>query len=58
MSDNTYRPDEIARDFGETVLPEGVEHGTYRAAIRTSCTCKKCVAKRAKIRKRNLKWRR
>lgn len=57
MTDNTYHPDEIARDFGETVLPDGVEHGSYRAAMRTDCTCQKCRDKRAKIRKRNLKWR-
>lgn len=57
MADSSYRPDEIARDMGADLLPEGVEHGSYRAAMRTNCTCKECREKRARIRKRNLRWR-
>ena len=57
-NDNTYRPAEIARDFGEIILPEGMEHGTYRAAMRTGCACERCVGKRAKLRKRHKTWRR
>lgn len=33
-------------------LPEGVEHGSARAAIRHSCACDECMERRARIRAR------
>lgn len=58
MMDNTFRPKEIVRDMQPIMLPDGVSHGTYKAAMRTDCTCDECRAKRAKIRSRNLRGRR
>lgn len=33
-------------------LPEGVEHGSARAAMRSNCTCDACCERRARIRAR------
>ena len=37
---------------GPSKLPEGVEHGSARAAMRFSCTCEKCNQRRARMRAR------
>ena len=37
---------------GKSALPEGVEHGSARAAMRFGCTCDECSERRARIRAR------
>lgn len=37
---------------GKARLPEGVEHGSARAAMRYLCTCERCMERRARIRAR------